>query len=122
MRSSNPADLNNLTLQRRTSLTWKVNILLVALVLLTAALLFFSSERAFQHAVLDPCTRKLSKAEVGTKMLDPYVRSLLHYAVFSLAIMNYVGALSCTVIAATTALFLFRKETKEPTDPSSETI
>ena len=55
-------------------------------------------------------------------MLDPYVRSLLHYAVFSLAIMNYVGAVSCTVIAVTTAISLFRKETKEVTDQPSETI
>lgn len=36
------------------------------------------------------------------------------YAVFSLAIMNYVGAVSCTVIAVTTAISLIRAKT-EPT-------
>ena len=42
-----------------------------------------------------------------------FIINMAMYAVFSLAIMNYVGAVSCTVIAVTTAISLFRKETKE---------
>ena len=65
--------------QRRVSLTVKVNILLVGLVLLTAGLLFFSSERSFRHAVFDPCTQKLEKADRDTDLLEPCFPSLKHY-------------------------------------------
>ena len=51
-----------------------------------------------------------------------FIVNMAMYAVFSLAIMNYVGAVSCTVIAVTTAVSLFRKETKEVTDQPSESI
>lgn len=37
---------------------------------------------------------------------------MVMYAVFSVAIMNDVGALSCAVIAVTTAVSLIRKEKK----------
>ena len=52
---------------------------MVALVLLTAVSLFVSSERSFQKAVFDPCTKKLLQAESGTKALEPYFPSFLHY-------------------------------------------
>ena len=57
----------------------KLNLLMVALVLLTAVSLFVSSERSFQKAVFDPCTKKLLQAESGTKALEPYFPSFLHY-------------------------------------------
>ena len=56
----------------------KVNLLMVALVLLTAVSLFVSSERSFQKAVFDPCAKKLLQAESGTKALEPYFPSFLH--------------------------------------------
>ncbi len=64
---------------RHLSLTVKVNLLIVALVLLSSALFFASSERAFQQAVFDPCTRKLEQAQTGTKTLEPYLKSFRHY-------------------------------------------
>ena len=36
--------------------------------------------------------------------------NMIMYAVFSLVIMNYVGTLSCTVIAVTTAVSLIRSK------------
>ena len=51
-----------------------------------------------------------------------FIVNMAMYAAFSLVILNYAGAFSCTVIAVTTAISLFRKETKEPTDQPSETI
>ena len=64
---------------RRLSLTVKVNILLVALVLLTAALLFFSSERAFRQAVFDPCAHKLEKAETDAETLAQFCSLIKYY-------------------------------------------
>ena len=52
---------------------------MVALVLLTAVSLFVSSERSFQKAVFDPCAKKLLQAKSGTKALQPYFPSFLHY-------------------------------------------
>lgn len=37
-----------------------------------------------------------------------FIVNMIMYAVFSVVIMNYVGAVSCTVIAVTTALSLLR--------------
>ena len=37
-----------------------------------------------------------------------FIINMIMYAVFSVVIMNYVGAVSCTVIAVTTALSLLR--------------
>ena len=37
-----------------------------------------------------------------------FIVTMIMYAVFSVVIMNYVGAVSCTVIAVTTALSLLR--------------
>ena len=37
-----------------------------------------------------------------------FIVNMIMYAVFSMVIMNYVGAVSCTVIAVTTALSLLR--------------
>lgn len=37
---------------------------------------------------------------------------MVMYAVFILVIMNYVGVLSCTVIAVTTAVSLIREKTE----------
>lgn len=37
-----------------------------------------------------------------------FIINMVMYAVFSLAIMNYVGTVSCTVIAVTTAISLIR--------------
>ena len=37
-----------------------------------------------------------------------FIMNMVMYAVFSLVIMNYVGAASCTVIAVTTAVSLIR--------------
>ena len=47
---------------------------------------------------------------------DRFIVNMVMYAVFSFVIMNYVGVLSCTVIAVTTAVSLIR--TKKAADPS----
>ena len=47
-----------------------------------------------------------------------FILNMVLYAVFSLAIMNYVGAVSCTVIAVTTAVSLIRA--KNGTDPRND--
>ncbi len=39
-----------------------------------------------------------------------FIINMVMYAVFSVVIMNYVGAVSCTVIAVTTAVSLLKKE------------
>lgn len=39
-----------------------------------------------------------------------FIVNMVMYAVFSVVIMNYVGAVSCTVIAVTTAVSLLKKE------------
>ncbi len=39
-----------------------------------------------------------------------FIVNMVMYAVFSVAILNVVGAVSCTVIAVTTALSLIRKQ------------
>ena len=56
----------------------KVNILILGLVLLTALLLFFSSQRSFRKAVFDPCTEVLEHADNGIRVLLPYAGSLRH--------------------------------------------
>ena len=42
-----------------------------------------------------------------------FILNMVMYAVFSLAIMNYVGTVSCTVIAVTTAVSLFRAKNEK---------
>ena len=49
-----------------------------------------------------------------------FIVNMVMYAVFSMVILNYVGAVSCTVIAVTTAVSLLRKKAKEQTDQPSE--
>lgn len=49
---------------------------------------------------------KLKENETALKLA--FIINMAMYAVFSLAIMNYVGAVSCTVIAVTTAVSVLR--------------
>ena len=42
-----------------------------------------------------------------------FIVNMIMYAVFSAVIMNYVGVLSCAVIAVSTAVSLFRERKKE---------
>lgn len=51
---------------------------------------------------------KLKDNERALKLA--FIVNMAMYAVFSAAIMNYVGVLSCTVIAVTTAVSLIRAE------------
>lgn len=49
-----------------------------------------------------------------------FILNMVMYAVFSAAIMNYVGTLSCTVIAATTAISLIRAKQGKDRPPKEE--
>ena len=49
---------------------------------------------------------RLKDNEMALKLA--FIVNMIMYAVFSVVIMNYVGAVSCTVIAVTTALSLLR--------------
>ena len=49
---------------------------------------------------------KLKENETALKLA--FIINMAMYAVISLAIMNYVGAVSCTVIAVTTAVSVLR--------------
>ena len=49
---------------------------------------------------------KLKGNEKALKLA--FIVNMIMYAVFSAVIKNYVGVLSCTVIAVTTAISLFR--------------
>lgn len=51
---------------------------------------------------------RLKDNERALKM--SFIVNMVMYAAFSAAIMNYVGAVSCSVIAVTTASSLLRKE------------
>ena len=51
---------------------------------------------------------KLRDNEKALKLA--FIINMVMYAVFSLVIMNYVGAVSCTVIAVTTLVSLIRTE------------
>lgn len=55
---------------------------------------------------------KLKDNEKALKLA--FIINMVMFAAFSLVIMNYVGTLSCTVIAVTTAVSLIR--TKKETD------
>jgi len=59
---------------------------------------------------------KLKDNEKALKLA--FIVNMVMYAVFSIVIMNYVGALSCTVIAVTTLISLIRsgKAPEEPTE------
>ncbi len=65
--------------KRRLSLMVKVNILIVTLVLLTAGLMFVSSERTFRQTVLDPCAQRMERMQRAADSLKPYVSSFLAY-------------------------------------------
>lgn len=43
-----------------------------------------------------------------------FIINMIMYAAFSLVIMNYVGTLSCTVIAVTTAVSLIKEKNDIP--------
>lgn len=49
---------------------------------------------------------KLKDNEKALKLA--FIINMVKYATFSLVIMNYVGTLSCTVIAVTTAVSLIK--------------
>lgn len=55
---------------------------------------------------------KLKDNEKALKLA--FIINMVMYAAFSLVIMNYVGALSCTVIAVTTAVSLIREKNDLP--------
>lgn len=54
---------------------------------------------------------KLKDNEKALKLA--FIVNMVMYAVFSAVIQNYVGVVSCTVIAVTTAVFLFRAKKKK---------
>ena len=55
---------------------------------------------------------KLKNNEKALKLA--FIINMIMYAAFSLVIMNYVGTLSCTVIAVTTAVSLIKEKNDIP--------
>ncbi|MBO5994228.1 MAG: YgjV family protein [Firmicutes bacterium] len=58
---------------------------------------------------------KLKDNEKALKLA--FIVNMVMYAIFSLVIMNYVGTLSCTVIAVTTAVSLIRAKKEQKSRP-----